>query len=231
MPDELKILLNPEPRFRFSLRRLMVFSICTGAGMVYSPLVTLFILVVFVLPAIVLKSWIESTVVSLTLFFLIGLLMPVFSRSGPSRIRVAHKHVELIAIALERYYADFRAYPPEDPRSSDSSELLVKLLLEPVVANGREYGPYILMSPSQISDANGDGNPELFSSYGGKYFYGLKDDGSFVIVDPGKDRLLGGSFSKQHGFVSDSRDVNGDGVSDHSDNLYSTPVVPAGGGL
>ena len=40
-----------------------------------------------------------------------------------------------------------------------------------------------------------------------------------VIVDPGRDRLLGGRVDIEKGFIADDSDANGDGKADHLDNL------------
>jgi hypothetical protein len=215
--------IDPEPPckpFQFSLQRLMVFSICTGAGIVYSPLLTIIVLIVIVIPAVFIKSWIEWLVVLGVFGFLIALLMPLTSGCGCRRKR---SEVRILSMALEHYHSDFAAYPPEDIRSLDSSESLVKYLIQPVQTKNRSWGPYIEMPPSQIKDSNGDGKPELFSRSGAKFFYRTTDSGKFTVIDPGKDGLIGGTFTKAAGFVPNSRDANGDGVADDKDNIYSNP--------
>ena len=57
---------------------------------------------------------IELLVVISIILFLVGVLTAVFLRQGETnRIRATQKLIERVSLALERYYAEFREYPPD----------------------------------------------------------------------------------------------------------------------
>jgi hypothetical protein len=91
--------------------------------------------------------------------------------------------------------------------------------------------PYLQPPVEFIRDFDGNGVPELKTVSGHDYVYILRSNGEPLVIDRGPDGLLGGSINVVKGFVPDGSDANGDGVADDKDNLYSSPVVPIGGGL
>jgi hypothetical protein len=160
----------------------------------------------------------------------IGLLLMIRSSNVQTQSIVSRKNMEAISIALERYQADFKSYPPEHYRRTGSAESLAHYLCEQLSKDTKNYSPYMALHPDRLKDSDGDGQMELLNLWDSRYLYKLTHDGSPLVIDPGKDGLLGGIFSKETGFVPDESDANGDGVADDRDNIYSSPV-PVRGGL
>jgi len=135
-----------------------------------------------------------------------------------SSLRVTHceisrvrSMVQSVNAALERYQADFNAYPPETP-GKDGTDMVEQYLRHEFKIHGMSYGPYI--EPR--------GNIPFISPQGGRYVYTLVDFGKGpqpLIVDPGRDRQLGGTIDPKKGFVPDNSGAD-------KDNLYSIDPKP-----
>jgi hypothetical protein len=219
------------PRFQFALWQLLTGSICVGAGVVYSPIGTLlFLLATGMIAASLYIKFRSFLVVSALWLLLAVVLIPMLSPRGRrSRVRVAKYQLDAIAMALEKYRDDFREYPPDNFNLSNGSELLHHYLCRGVQIGQMHYGPYL--ENIQTSDLDGNGILELNTTWGHRYIYILRSDGKAQVINPGKDGLPGGTINSEKGFVPDGSDANRDGDPDDKDNLYSIPVVPAGGGL
>lgn len=201
----------------------MIASVVVGL-IVLEPLIFLPITAVFVLLG--LPTWcflkkkpywgflfMVSFILLLPLFsFVSTIIIPKLTmkrRSSPDKNMVV-----ALRMALEIYESDFHAYPPLEPFQNSSAALLDALT--------QRSKPYIVLIPSiQIAKL---GNETAFVSQSGNplmYMPIQRPDGNrgFVLVFPGRDRLIGGKLSLAEGFVPDNSDANGDGILDHVDNI------------
>jgi len=152
-------------------------------------------------------------------------------------------------MALSKYRDDFRFYPPHEaemkfvggswgspsPGAQGGSEVLAFYLCRKHAWGDMHYGPYLenLGEGRLIKDPGGGEKLLLMSPIGGFYDYVLMEDAvdrgrrRCLAVDAGLDKKWGGSMDLNAGFVIDlAADEDGDGVPDHKDNIYSTPVLP-----
>jgi len=157
-------------------------------------------------------------VVSIVIVVLLTmLLMLAISRvKTKTREKSAKVRLQILQVAAERYVMDFNDFPPVDAATLSSTRLASALLHSTL-------SRYLSLQPDDISPrANGE-KPALISTFGGHYATGFEGKGDrrvqWVIVDPGRDKLLGGTMDAENGFVPDNSDANGDGKPDHLDNL------------
>jgi hypothetical protein len=206
------------PKFQFSLWQLLFGSVCVGAGVVYSPIGTLWVVGLGSLYVFLFfgpQPWRNYAILGLLGFLVFIMATPVLTVSrGPRRQRVALQMMNAITMALQKYHDDFVAYPPDNFPSSNSSEALYHFLCTRLQSGEMRYGPYI--ENVQSVDSDGNGLPETNTVFGGNYLYVLRSDGKPLVIDCGPDRLLGGTINAQNGFVPD-------GTGDDKDNIYSTP--------
>jgi prepilin-type N-terminal cleavage/methylation domain-containing protein len=166
----------------------------------------------------------ELLIVITIMAILAAVLLPVFGRFRTSaRVALAKNTMKSITIALEKYKEDFNEYPPDDSPSKNGSEVLAHHLcrrMNPMVktADGRlvqgeqHLGPYLQVSNDYLIDSGGSGTKKLISPLGNDYSYVLiidpdKQKRSYLVIDPGPDKLLGGDLSPDKGFVPSGADA------------------------
>lgn len=123
----------------------------------------------------------------------------------------ALKAIRDITMALEQYREDFDAFPPDNVPDKNGSEILFYFLCRPLLlTEDKRLGPYLETPPGQTNT--------LLSPFGGTYSYALitGPDGKLapLVIDPGRDKLLGGRITPTS-FIPDNSNAS-------KDNLYST---------
>lgn len=180
-------------------------------------------------------SLLEIVVVISIIMILMSLIIGTISNNiihTQQQFAVTQMHT--ISMAMTRYTAEWDDFPPFDeappgysPQGTtdrSASELLVYYLAQHHKQGESSVGGHLPVSPSN-SVTPKDGKTAIVSPLKGFYsvgFEGHKETGRrvlCVIVDPGKDRLLGGRVDIEKGFIPDDSDANGDGKADHLDNL------------
>ena len=168
---------------------------------------------------------VELLVVIAIIAILMAILLPVIGMARTkARVAKAGMMVSTISNALERYRDELRSYPPDSvltdgTASTDGSELLYSYLCQRLTWGEMHYGPYIELPANEVAVSAG-GRKAMLSPLGGTYLYGRYNpdpDGklqSFVVVDPGLDKKLGGALDVKKGFVPD-------GTPDSTDNQIS----------
>jgi hypothetical protein len=224
------------PRFQFALWQLLAGSILVGAGVVYSPVWTLVIVLMGTFTVMMLygpQRWRDYAILStmvIPLFMIVLGTLTTTRRKGPVRMRREAMMMNAIEAALARYHIEYSAYPPDNLPNASGAESLAHFLCDPLQKGGIQNDPF--MEPGDIKrDTDGNGTPELKTVWGHDYIYVLRSDGKALAIDRGPDGFLGGTVTHEKGFVPDGSDANSDGVADDKDNLYSSPVVLTKGGL
>jgi len=153
------------------------------------------------------------------------LLTGLTSSRSPGRMSPAKTQIKIVAMATTIYTSDWNDFPPFDLAVNTSprrgAELLYNYLCVPHSIGDRKVGGYLSTNDSNVHRGTGI-EPALISPLHGFYTFGFEGKGrdlQWVIIDPGKDKLLGGIMSAENGFVPDNSDANGDGNADHLDNL------------
>lgn len=123
--------------------------------------------------------------------------------------------VMALKMALLKYETDYNAYPPVGSFTNSSAALHDAL-------TQRTADPYIHLNAGHFLSKSGT-ETVLVSKAGDPIHYApfQNSEGKhgYMLVFPGKDRLLGGTLSAEKGFVPDNSDANGDGLLDHLDNI------------
>jgi len=140
--------------------------------------------------------------------------------------RAADMQLKTMIMNATQYTADWNEFPPFDPTVNNSnrrgSELLYEYLCVPHPIGERKVGGGMSTNDTNVQRGTGM-EPALISPLHGFYTYGFEGRGErriqWVLVDSGRDKLLGGTMSAEKGFVPDNSDANGDGKADHLDNL------------
>jgi len=171
---------------------------------------------------------VELLIVVAIVAILIGILIPVIGKiQRDARIKSARMFMDTaIAPAIEEYRLRFKYYPPDDVPSTNGSEILAHHLCRGIRVGEMVYAT--LIPAKNLVELNGNSFPELLSPLGGTYVYFVLLDTNgnkigYRVVDPGPDKLLGGTVDPVLGFVVNATDANGDGVPDHLDNIYNPP--------
>jgi hypothetical protein len=174
------------------------------------------------------STWVTLLLVVIAGFF-IFVLLPVFVGfcgpwGGHSTIVRARKTIDTISMAMEDYRKDFNAYPPEI--GTNGSRMIATYLTRVFTTRDSHFGPYLKVSDSQLTNSDGKHTSNLdeqqfLSPLGGEYAYVIlkekvnsaEKETGYVLVDPGRDKLLGGAISNRTGFeVTDPKTAD--------DNLY-----------
>jgi prepilin-type N-terminal cleavage/methylation domain-containing protein len=173
----------------------------------------------------------ELLIVISIIAILAAVLFPLFGMiKQKMRLSLAKNTMGNITMALEHYRADWNAFPPDDTPSSNGSEMIWYYLcrvMQPTTSSGElsqmHYGPYLKINENQLTDAGSASNKKFLSPLGGEYTYVqiIDPDGqkrTYVLVDPGPDKELGGTVSPSTGFTeSDAKQA--------ADNIYSSIQV------
>jgi prepilin-type N-terminal cleavage/methylation domain-containing protein len=179
-------------------------------------------------------TMLELLVVVGIIGLLMGILLPVLSTARKRSREAAAKHaMDAIAMAMEKYRDDFRAYPPDDqfgPPTSDpsGSEALGHFLCKRFPWGETHYGPYLENVENRLRDPSKTGNKQLLSPNGGNYRYIKIEDTDgvkrrYMCVEAGLDQKWGGDMDPTVGWLSSGQDVNSDGEADDVDNIFSSP--------
>lgn len=179
-------------------------------------------------------SLLEILIVISIMLTLMGLLLGViFNGVKTTNNNMAKVNLHTIGTCLTQYITDWDELPPfEAPTGYDEqgaspragSELLAHYLCKRFELGERSVGGYFTATPSN-SVSTTDGKLALVSPLKGFYAFGffgnkeLKRRFQCIVVDPGSDKLLGGTVDNENGFTPDHSDANGDGKEDHLDNL------------
>ena len=146
---------------------------------------------------------VELMVVLSVIMILAGLILPaVLKARKNATIGAAREKLSAISMALEKYRDDFHAYPPDNVPSTNGSEILAHHLCTRFPHGESHLGPYLDVPEDQLKGAT----RRIPSPLGGTYVYGrfnADTDGnfrSFALVDPGPDKLPGGSVDSATGF-------------------------------
>lgn len=170
---------------------------------------------------------VELLVVIGILAILMSLILPpVLNAPGIARERAAQIQIKNLTMAMTGYLRDWADFPAfeaaADTSNRSGAELLYSLLCEKHAIGERSVGPYMPVNESNLHTGRGL-RPALMSPQYGFYSFGFegREDRpvQWVIVDPGRDKLLGGTIDKVNGFRPDTTDANGDGKLDHLDNI------------
>jgi hypothetical protein len=113
--------------------------------------------------------------------------------------------------------------------TNNGSEILAYYLYTRLRRGDHTCGPY-LQKCEQFIRPGANGLSALYSPWNGRYVYanitGPHTAGRprVVVIDPGRDRQLGGVIDPQAGFVPNGTDANGDGAPDHKDNFKNNSL-------
>jgi prepilin-type N-terminal cleavage/methylation domain-containing protein len=161
---------------------------------------------------------VELLVVIAIIGLLAGLLLPVLSSAREAAIdRAAQNQLRAISMALEGYKQEFRRYPPDNYpfKTTDTSNdethlgsiLLAYYLTQQFTVGERQVGPFLQQHEGRF--VNIDGQRALGSPLGGFYAYRRIYETStetmsprpedFIVVDPGRDKLIGDGFKSNTG--------------------------------
>lgn len=161
---------------------------------------------------------VELLVVIAIIGVLAGLLLPVLSTARQAAVdRAAQNALRAISMAIEGYKQEFRRYPPDHLpyKTTDcggdetrlGSVLLAYYLTQSFTVGERQVGPFLQQHEGRFVTI--DGKKGIVSPLGGYYAYRRISETStesmsprpedFIVVDPGKDKLLGDGFKSSTG--------------------------------
>ena len=169
----------------------------------------------------------ELLIVVSIIALLSAALYPVFGYFRTrARAAQARRTMDTISMAMEDYRKDFNAYPPDSGggvSDNNGSQMiaifLTRVFIPDSTKSEMQYGPYLKIQESQLTDADGKASKEsmdrvFLSPLGGAYKYSILKDTingqekevGYVLVDPGIDKKLGGDINKTTGFdISDPK--------------------------
>jgi len=180
---------------------------------------------------------IELLVVVSIIMILAGLLsVAAFAVLRRARSKAAKADIESFVMALSIYQRDLGAYPPDDAIPEQtwdtgqtpehrSNEALVYHLTRKLKKGLNWYGPYLALKKERLRDDDNDGFEEYRDPFGNLYLYAEnasfpgcegRNPKSYVIVSPGEDGKLGGTFDTTHGYRDATTDL---GKAEEADNI------------
>jgi hypothetical protein len=195
-------------RFQFGLKQLILVTISASIGIgiaIRNPDVrgaVVVLLIIWLLLSICLRHYPKTTIV---LVVLIGLsFYRVITRTYIStRADRARRDLKLLGMLSESYQVGFGRFPPDSIADSTGNEYFAAL---------QRNSRFSKNDPRQ-------------SCWGGRYSFVVvnpeEPEAFCLIIDPGPDKLLGGTLDPQKGFVPDGSDANSDGKPDDQDNIRS----------
>jgi len=170
-----------------------------------------------------------STVLVVSAFLLfVGwlVLSALGSQHGSHLPPPATMEVQALYFGLRAYRDDFGAYPPDELPGHSSGAVLYHFLCERFGCTEDGNGPYLNARSTCVGTKDNAGWPEYRSPYGGEYVYKVlrKPDGmqDVLIIEPGRDGLLGGTIDPQKGFIPDETIRNSHGDPAWKDNISSS---------
>jgi len=170
---------------------------------------------------------VELLIVIGIITLLMGMLITgVIIAKRTAEDRAADMQMKTMSMCATQYASDWNDFPPFDPTAASSKRRSAELLHDYLCLR-HVRGEGTVCAGFGTNDSNvqrGPGlEPALISPLHGFYTFGFEGKGDrrvqWVIVDPGRDKLLGGTMDAENGFVPDNSDANGDGKPDHLDNL------------
>jgi prepilin-type N-terminal cleavage/methylation domain-containing protein len=165
---------------------------------------------------------VEILVVIGILAILMGVLLGALGAfMREQKVRRAKMVIHTLEMCLAQYNTDFNSYPPDNGVSTNGSEILAYYLGQRFTLGQSFKGPYY--ECGNCPDRDGNGLKEIYSPLGGSFEYRLRIDSrgqvrGFTLVDPGFDKLLGGSIDPQNGFQESNK-------SEAADNIYSDETI------
>jgi len=162
-------------------------------------------------------------IISFLGFALWGMLGP-FPARAPGR-RFAEAGLHNLTHALEVYKSDFGSYPPDNFPSDNGSEMIWYYLCRAHSCGDSKYGPYLKVKPGNLAASDRLAAWKYRTPYGGDYHYIRKVDSDgecrkFLLVDPGRDKQLGGQLDREKGFIVNDRKK----AADNLDNFMPAPA-------
>jgi len=165
---------------------------------------------------------VELLVVVAIIGILAGLLLPVLSAAREAAVeRSAQNALRAITIAMEGYKQEFRRYPPDttpykladftgaddwEKETRMGSALLAYYLTQSFQVGERRVGPFLQQHESKFVTL--DGQKAIISPLGGCYAYrrifetntasASPRPEDYIVVDTGKDKLLGNTGFKSN---------------------------------
>jgi prepilin-type N-terminal cleavage/methylation domain-containing protein len=162
---------------------------------------------------------IELLVVMAIILVLAGMLTAAaFALKNMGMTKGAKADIQAIGVGLAAYRRDFGSYPPDfgmgaggpDGVYGEMNETMVYYLGSKLVRGLNTYGPYVQFKESKLTDEDNDGFHEYRDPYGNLYIYAENasqanpvghNQKTYDLVSPGEDGLLGGTISKDTGYV------------------------------
>jgi prepilin-type N-terminal cleavage/methylation domain-containing protein len=161
---------------------------------------------------------IELLVVIAIIISLMAFLVPVISGViDASRRKAAEATMSIVSMSLGYYQNTFGDFPPDNVPTADGSEALIYHLCRVHQVGERTEGPFLDANKVSVRDTDGNGNLELISPMGGKVHYFVLTNAAgrpwgYLLIDPGKDRKLGGTVDPANGFVPDGTGADKDNL-------------------
>lgn len=160
----------------------------------------------------------------------------IFKVRSIMQTKAAKVDIRTITMALAAYQRELGSYPPDDviPETGWSAdpyglnEVLVYYLGRKHMVGGNVYGPYIEFKTHRLVDRDGDGFDEYLDPFRNHYEYAenrsnttpfaanKRNKGSYDIVSPGRDGVLGGSITAADGYLSPGVDAEKDNITNWS---------------
>ncbi len=160
---------------------------------------------------------IELLIVLAIVMVLAGLATgTIFALQRKARERAVKIDIQTFTMALAVYHRELGGYPTDDITLLGGTADPVRGLNEALVYHlsrklkGGDYGPYMEFQKERLDDKDNDGFDEYYDPFGNLYEYAENESdpmrpgrnkGSYDLVSPGRDELLGGIITAADGYV------------------------------
>ncbi len=162
-------------------------------------------------------AWVKGIALTVVIALLAISMLGTFgirkSRGGTGPGKAS---MQMLEFALEEYKYDFKSYPPDNFPSDNGSEMIWYYLCRAQTNAGLVYSPYVKVKPERLTPSDRLSAMKYLSPYGGEYHYIRMDErGTYLLVDSGRDKQLGGVLDREKGFVVID-------AAKAADNIYSS---------
>jgi hypothetical protein len=195
-------------RFQFGLRQLILVTISASIGIgigIRNPdarWAVVALLVIGFLASVGVRHYPRTTIVLIVVVVFLAYRQSTIVRIDTRAAR-ARSDLKNLVIMSGLYQTEFGRFPADSIADCRGTAFLSALM------------------PDNTYSRNG---PQR-SLWGGAYSFVVINPGQpeayCLIIDPGPDKLLGGTLDPQKGFVPDGSDANRDGIPDDKDNIRS----------